>query len=293
MLSVLIPTYNYNIQQLVKLLSLQLSEVDFEYEILVLDDGSSKQDIFSSNQTIENLPNCFYHKNNKNIGRTATRQKLATLAKFEYLLFMDADVLPKDKSFIKKFNIKAQTKDIVFGGIVYSNNRPEEDKILRWKYGKSRECKSVNARERHLYLSIISQCFLIKKRLFIEVNGFSHNKYGLDVLFSQNLENKKVSILHINNPVVHHGLETNAVFIAKTINGLKTLFELEQSGEIPNTYRPIQKARMFLSNYKLSSIFLNITRPFEKMILKNLHSQNPSLFLFDVYRLYIYLKMFQ
>jgi glycosyltransferase involved in cell wall biosynthesis len=293
MLSVLIPTYNYNIQQLVKLLNSQLSNVDFEYEILVLDDCSPRQDLITANQTVENLPHCFFHRNDNNLGRTATRQKLAKLARFDYLLFMDADVLPKNNDFIKIFDIKKQTKDVMFGGITYSKKRPNPDQILRWKYGSAREAKSLQDRNVKPYLSIISQCFLIRRYLFIEINNFLSNQYGLDVLFSQKLENKKAIIQHIDNPVVHHGLETNKAFIEKTIKGLKTLFELEQSGDIPNNYRPIQKARLFLSRYKLSYMFTKLIGLLEQLILKNLNGRNPSLFIFDVYRLYIYQKMFQ
>lgn len=293
MLSVLIPTYNYNIQQLVKLLSSQLSKVDFEYEILILDDCSTNPDLITFNQTIKNLPNCFYHKNNKNLGRTATRQKLAKLAKFDYLLFMDADVIPKDDSFIEKFNIKSQSNDIVFGGITYNKNKPKPDLILRWKYGSKRETKPVSKRIQNPFISIISGCFLIKKHLFKKIYNHNKNIYGTDILFCKKMEDSQLQILHIENPVIHCGLETNKVFISKSINGLKTLFELEQAGEIPNNYRPIQKARLFLSRSRLSYIFIKTTKLFEKMILKNLNDQNPSLFLFDVYRLYIYLKMFQ
>lgn len=293
MLSVLIPTYNYNIQELVKLLSYQLSNVDFDYEILVLDDCSTKQDLITSNQNITNLPNCFFYRNDNNLGRTATRQKLAKLAKFDYLLFMDADVLPKNNDFIKNIDIKKQTNDVVFGGVSYSGKKPEPDQMLRWKYGSARETKSVQERNLKPYLSIISQCFLIKKALFVEVNGFLHNQYGLDVLFSQKLENKKATIQHIDNPIIHFGLETNKAFIEKTIKGLKTLFKLEQSGDIPNNYRPIQKARLLLRRYKLSYMFTKLIGLFEQMILKNLNGHNPSLFIFDVYRLYIYQKMFQ
>jgi glycosyltransferase involved in cell wall biosynthesis len=293
MLSVLIPTYNYNIQELVKLLSYQLSNVDFDYEILVLDDCSTRQDLITSNQNITNLPNCFFYRNDNNLGRTATRQKLAKLAKFDYLLFMDADVLPKNNDFIKNIDIKKQTNDVVFGGVSYSGKKPEPDQMLRWKYGSARETKSVQERNLKPYLSIISQCFLIKKALFVEVNGFLHNQYGLDVLFSQKLENKKATIQHIDNPIIHFGLETNKAFIEKTIKGLKTLFELEQSGDIPNNYRPIQKARLLLRRYKLSYMFTKLIGLFEQMILKNLNGHNPSLFIFDVYRLYIYQKMFQ
>lgn len=293
MLSVLIPTYNYNVTQLIEKLTSQLNQVNFEYEIIVLDDASTNKDIIAANKAFDKNPRYVYRSNSENLGRTATRQALAKMAKYNYLLFLDADVLPKNNNFIERFNIEQQTADVVFGGISYSENAPDSDKILRWKYGKAREAKSVKKRKEMPYLSIISQCILIKKQLFLKVNNFQDNVYGVDVLFAQNIEKLKAIILHIDNPIVHLGLEKNNAFISKTIDGLQSLYAFEASGKIPDNYRPIQKAYKFLEKTKLSLIFISIMTKIESKVLKNLNCKNPSLFLFDLYRLYIYAKLHQ
>ncbi|MCR9181663.1 MAG: glycosyltransferase [Flavobacteriaceae bacterium] len=288
MLSILIPTYNYNITGLVESLSNQLKNVSFPFEVLILDDCSPNSEITEANKSIEKSANCYYLQNTVNKGRTATRQALAERAQFDYLLFMDADVLPGNEDFIKKFKVENQTADVVFGGISYENKKPESDKILRWKYGKAREAKPVSEREKMPYLSIISQCFLIKKSVFLKANDFHENVYGVDVLFAQNLEKMQVAVLHINNPIVHLGLESSESFIRKTEKGLKSLYQFEKENKIPDDYRPIQKAYQTLKKNGALNLFIKTIKTFEKSILKNLKSSSPSLFLFDLYRLYYF-----
>lgn len=293
MLSVLIPTYNYNITELIKQLLSQLNQVRFKYEIIVLDDASTDNNIIVANNAFCKNPPCIYHSNPENLGRTATRQTLANMAKFNYLLFLDADVLPKNDNFIDQFNISEQTADVVFGGITYSQKPPDCTKILRWKYGKAREAKTIKEREQMPYLSIISQCILIKKQLFQQANNFYKNVYGVDVLFAQNLEKLKATVIHIDNPIIHLGLEDNKAFISKTIKGLHSLYKFETSGKIPDNYRPIQKAYKWLHRYELNSFYISLIKLIEGAVLKNLNSNNPSLLLFDFYRLYIYAKLHQ
>lgn len=292
MLSILIPTYNYNILPLVESLSKQLKAESYAFEIKVIDDCSTIQEITETNKNIENIPNCNFIQNTTNKGRTATRQALAEAATFNWLLFMDADVLPKNLDFIKCFDLKNQTADVVFGGISYKDSAPEEEKILRWKYGKAREAKSVSERKKMPYLSIISQCFLMKKEVFLTANNFHENIYGVDVLFSQNLEKMKVNVLHINNPIVHLGLESSEKFIEKTKKGLQSLYQFEKENKIPTAYRPIQIAYQSLKKNYALKLFMKMMGFFEKRIYKNLKGRKPSLFLFDLYRLYFYAKLY-
>tara|TARA_R110000850_G_scaffold150497_1_gene273261 strand:+ start:175170 stop:176057 length:888 start_codon:yes stop_codon:yes gene_type:complete len=291
MLSILIPTYNYNVASLVESLSGQLKEVDYLYEIIVADDASNNLGIVQKNRFINQLPHTRYLEQKENQGRTATRNFLAQSATYEWLLFMDADVLPKKESFIQNFDIKNNTSDVVFGGISYEEKPPEKDKILRWKYGKSREAKPVSEREKIPHLSIISQCFLIKKDLFLKANNFYENVYGVDVLFAQNLEKMNACVKHINNPIIHYGLEKNTSFIEKTKKGLESLYVFEKENKIPEDYRPIQKAYQTLKKNGALNLFKGIVGFFEKSIHKNLKSSSPSLFLFDLYRLYYYVNL--
>lgn len=290
MLSILIPTYNYKITKLVETLSMQLKQVDLPFEVLVLDDCSKNIDLIETNKTITQFTNCYYIQETVNKGRTATRQALAETAKYNWLLFMDADVLPLNDNFIKILDIENQTADVVFGGISYEKSKPENDKILRWKYGKAREAKPVSEREKIPYLSIISQCFLIKKSVFLKANDFHDNVYGVDVLFAQNLEKMQVQVLHINNPIIHLGLECSESFIKKTKKGLESLYQFEKENKIPKDYRPIQKAYQSLKKNGALKLFMKIMKTFDKAILKNLKSSSPSLFLFDLYRLYYFVQ---
>jgi glycosyltransferase involved in cell wall biosynthesis len=285
MLSILIPTYNYNVTLLVESLIKQLKTSAFPFELRIQDDCSTKSEAVKANQALENYTNCHFQQNFKNIGRTATRQALAEAAKYNWLLFMDADVLPKNEDFIKKFDLENQTADVVFGGIGYETKKPEKEKMLRWKYGKAREAKPVSEREKMAYLSIISQCFLIKKEVFLKANDFHDNVYGVDVLFCQNLEKMQVQVAHIDNPIVHLGLESSTSFIDKTKKGLESLHQFEKENKIPKDYRPIQKAYQTLNNKGALKLFMKIMKTFEKAILKNLKSSSPSLFLFDLFRL--------
>lgn len=291
MLSILIPTYNFNITNLVETLSSQLEQVDFAFEILVLEDGSTINELIEINKSITQFSHYHYIQHTTNKGRTATRQALAKAAKYNWLLFMDADVLPQNENFIQHLDIENQNADVVFGGITYDNKKPEKDKILRWKYGKSRESRLVSERIKAPYLSIISGCCLIKKEVFLKANSFLESVYGADVLFAQNLEQLQAKVKHIDNPVVHLGLETNSSFIEKTKRGLETLYQFEKENKIPDDYRPIQNAYQSLKKNGALRFFMAIIRTFEKALLKNLESSSPSLFLFDLYRLYYYSQL--
>jgi glycosyltransferase involved in cell wall biosynthesis len=288
MLSILIPTYNYDVTLLVERLIKQLEITTIPFEIRIQDDCSTIKEAVEANRALETIPNCFFNQNSKNLGRTATRQVLAESSKYPWLLFMDADVLPKNDAFIEKFELETQAADVVFGGIAYESKKPDKEKMLRWKYGSAREARPVAEREKMPYLSIISGCVLIEKKTFLSANTLIDNLYGGDVVFCMELQKMGATVKHIDNAVLHLGLESNASFIEKTNKGLESLLYFEQKGIIPNDYRPIQKAYRSLENNKGIKLFQWVMKLFYKSIQKNLLSASPSMFLFDLYRLYFY-----
>lgn len=291
MLSILIPTYNYNIVSLVTQLHKQAKEANIVFEIIVIDDASTNLQIIEENKNeITSLSQVSYINSIKNQGREITRQKLAKIAQFNWLLFIDADTIPKKNTFIIDYldSIKGGSK-LIFGGIAYSNNKPEDNAILRWKYGKSREEVSVNKRNKNRYLSINSGCFLIDKTLFITTNSkIVWKLYGLDIFFTYLLMKYKVKVLHINNPVYHLGLENGKVFLEKSKKAANTLYFLENERLISPSYSSLQKAYNKLVQYRLANLFRFCVKHFIPYIEKNLKTKNPSLFWFDVYRLYFF-----
>ena len=291
MLSILIPTYNYSVVNLVNQVHKQSLEAAIEFEIIVVDDFSSDLLIIEQNNEIIKLGFCQYIKNEKNIGRTASRNLLANKAKYKSLLFLDADVLPKSTNFINNFNIKENKNyQIIFGGVCYSETKPERNQILRWKYGKEREAKSLKERLIEPYF-IISASLLIKKDVFISTNSNNTNTYGLDILFSNNLKTTNINVRHIDNPVYHLGLETNQTFIKKSLEAVNTTLKLEENNLIDNNLRPLQKSYLKLKKLRLINTFSIFISLFKKIMERNFHSENPNLFWFDLYRLQYFIKI--
>ena len=104
MVSILIPTYNYNIVNLVKQIYNQSVDSSITFEIIVVDDCSTSLNIKKDNKQINEFEFCKLVENSQNLGRTATRNLLASEAKYDWLLFLDADVLPKYNDFIWRFH---------------------------------------------------------------------------------------------------------------------------------------------------------------------------------------------
>ena len=139
MLSIVIPTYNYNIYPLVCELEQQALKLNIAFEIICIDDGSFSH-LNKENQKINTLSNSVFTENRKNIGRSKIRNLLATKAKYKWLLFLDADVFPKNKNFIETY-LKSISKssELIYGGILYQENSPSHENLLRWIYGVKRE----------------------------------------------------------------------------------------------------------------------------------------------------------
>ncbi len=288
MLSVLIPVFNANPLALVQALQEELQHSNYVYEILLVDDASTAASTHAALAAIEQLSHCQVWRQQNNQGRTATRQHLAKKAQFEQLLFLDADVLPKYPDFIGRFQKENHNSDLIFGGITYTEQPPGNSKRLRWTYGKVREAKSVEKRRQMPYTSIISGALYIKKECFLATNPNENKGYGMDAIFVKNLHEQATTVTHIDNPVYHLGLEDNNHFLNKTKSGLANLVQLEKTGLVSSSYRPVQATYQNLITYKLIGLFKLVFGVIHPFILRNLNSSQPSLFAFDLYKLYYY-----
>lgn len=286
MLSVLIPTYNYAIFPLVSILFEQLEKAKIDFEIICLDDASSR--FHNENQEINTLENCSYTILEKNIGRSSIRNLLAKKANFENLLFLDADVIPVHENFISKYIscINSEEK-IVYGGIRYQEKKPEKNQVLRWVYGNSREALCIEKRNKNPYLSFLTLNFLISKSVFEKVcfNEAIPNLRHEDTLFSYDLKKAKIKLLHIENPTIHNGLESSEVFLKKSEESLIGLDYLIKKKLISSDYVKLSEKEKAFKKYRLNKLYLFFYNTFKKSFLKNILGKKPSLFIFDLYRL--------
>jgi glycosyltransferase involved in cell wall biosynthesis len=291
MLSVNIPVFNFEVFELVKELVLQASQLNFTVEIRVFDDGSS-EDIKLKNRNISYLPGVVYTELEKNLGRSAIRNKMGLESKFEYLLFIDADSSIVNPDYLRCFLANADPEIVLCGGTTYEKEPPaNKNQYLRWFYGTHREAISAAERSNKKGFIITSNNFLVPKKVFEKIHFREDLKmYGHeDTLLGYDLHQQGVQIRHIENPVEHTGLEDGAVFLDKTRVALKSLHlittqllpgetEFARQVNFLNGYNSIRKVvPVFLLRW-----FFGL---FHQLLEKHLTGRNPKLFWFDVYKL--------
>lgn len=285
MLSVLIPVYNWDITSLVKQMHAQCAKLSIEFEILALDDFSPDLSVRNKNSDLE-LPYYTHHQSPKNLGNAEARNALSKLAKFDHLLFLDCDVMPVRNEFVKRYLQFSGEPKIISGGIKYEDLK-DEKYSLRWKFGKKHEEISPLESQKNPYLNIRGCNFFIPKETFLQ-HPFTtlRASYGyVDTFFALSLNQAGVEVVHIDNPVFHLGLEENEVYIQKFHKSIQNAKWLAQEyPEISNHLRLVvfyNKIRKYGSDKFIRMIF----PLFKSFIVKNLTSKNPSLFLFQVYKL--------
>ena len=292
MLSILIPVYNYSIFSLVETLHKQVLECNIPFEIICLDDAS--QDFLIENQRINKFTNVSYSVLQKNIGRSAIRNLLAEKAVYDDLLFLDADTFPVHENFVSSYISQINNSEkVVYGGILYQNIKPPKNELLRWIYGIKREALKVSDRNKNTYLSFLSLNFLIKKSVFSKVrfNESIPNLRHEDTLFSFELKQKQIEVIHIENPVYHLGIEDSKTFLRKSEEAVLGLKNLVESDLIAQDYVKLSYYFQTIKKYGLKNVFAFTFRIFKTLFIKQLLSKNPSLFLFDLYRLGYYCSL--
>ncbi len=286
MISVLIPVYNYNVAALVSHIHTQLQLCNVPFEIICLDDASSSE-VINENDSISSLDFTSYLKSKENLGRTNARQYLSEKANYEWLLFLDADVMPKTELFISNYlKFIHSDYEAVYGGFAYHEKTPDSNYMLRWKYGKTHEQISAKNRNNRPYKVIISANFIIKKPVFKDINSQIEQKgYGFDNFFAALLKARKIKVFHIDNEVYHLGIETSKVYLSKKEKAAETLLSLHNANKIRNHQNDLLHLFIKLKRFRLHSIFSMVYKLFKKPLQHNLLSGNPSMKLLQLYRI--------
>lgn len=294
MISINIPVYNIEVGSLVFQLIKQAKELDIAFEIRVYDD-CSKKEIKIANRIISDYSNVIYFELEKNLGRSAIRNKMGFESKFDYLLFIDADSKIVVDNYLETFIKNAHTNKVLCGGTEYNKTKPPNpEKLLRWFYGINREAISAKIRNNEKGFIITSNNFFIEKKVFEKIHFREDIKnYGHeDTLLGYDLYRNRIEIFHLDNPVEHTGLEDSSVFIYKTKIALETLFQITNS-LLQNEVEFVEQVH-FLNRYSKITKYIPVLffQVFYKIchsiIEKNLMGKKPGLFWFDIYRLGYY-----
>ncbi|MBQ9525068.1 MAG: glycosyltransferase family 2 protein [Bacteroidaceae bacterium] len=289
-LSILIPTFNQDCTQLVHDLLEQLPQ---DAEIIVADDGSTAASVRENNATIAKLPQCRFWQAKMNLGRAKIRNLLAEMAKGEWILFIDSDAQVRSKDFIASYLKETDGRQVICGGTGNFDTCPSPDKALRYKYEVLAERKKpLKLRRRKPYAQFSTFNFMILRDLFMQIRFCNEIcDYGHeDTLFGLALKDRKIPVLHIDNKLIHTGLEPTPAYLRKIKTSLFTLSRLDE--KIQRRIN-ISAIALFIKKCHLKGFatwLFNISSP---RLKKNLLGSNPSLLLFKLYKLGFFCKIME
>lgn len=217
-LSVLIPFYKDDPVPLAQALAQQIAAAGLPAEIILFDDGEPDPELNASVAAeIDRLPApARLLTSRRNVGRAAGRNRLASAAIGEWLLFLDADMTVSD-GFLQTWLelIESYEFDAAFGG--YSADPVQQPSHhLHAALARSSDENNANVRNQIGATAFCTSNLLARSSLMRKV-GFDENFTGWgweDVDWAVRA-GKQGELAHFDNPAGHSGWQSPDVLLRK------------------------------------------------------------------------------
>lgn len=291
--------------------------ISLGFEIIFADDGSADATARQRNAIIAQLPYCQYIERPKNVGRSAIRNFLAHTAHYSHLIFLDGDVAIKRGNFVQTYLAHRNDADVIIGTLHFSRMQvacdTAEDIIGHTKRAKEETKKTtepmlyndnlkyryeqqflakhpVKKRMQQPYASFRTTNFMVRRDLLLAYPfDETFHEYGYeDTLFGKQLKEHGATLIHLDNAATIADYEDNATFVAKTEESLRTL--AAHTHQLQGYSTLLQTANKLKSLHLLPLIAF-VFGLFKGLLHKNLCSNSPSVFLFNVYKLGYYIHL--
>jgi glycosyltransferase involved in cell wall biosynthesis len=248
-LSILIPVYNREVTPLVASLLAQVADWPGPVEVVLLDDKSAEE-YRRANRPLGHWPAVRYEELPANVGRAAIRNQLAARARHEWLLLLDNDSLLPDARFLARYAralaAASESVSLFVGGTTYAPTPPADPALyLRWHYGRAREMRPASVRQAQptsqltLNNALLKSELLQKNPLDERLSGYGHE----DTRLGLELARAGVAVQHLDNPVLHDGLEPAATFLEKSRQAVRNLAQVLRTDGLGADTRLAQAAR--------------------------------------------------
>ncbi len=293
MLSILIPIYNFEVTKLVQVLHQQGLQLPVSFEIILVDDASTKLQTKRANELLQKLEFVTLHELANNIGRAKIRNYLAQLAQYDFLAYMDGDSMPVDSCFLACYYEHLNPEVVLCGGRTYQVKQPNNQaQLLHWKYGSVREVTTAAQRIEVPYRSFMTNNFVVPKSIIVQFPfDESITQYGHeDTLFGVALEQSNIPIRHLDNPLEHIDIETASVFLSKTERAIQNLWCLHLQYDLAGKVK-LLNYYLWCKKWRIAGLVYFVYQLLAPLIQRNLKSSNPNLYLFDVYKLALLIKI--
>ena len=291
--------------------------ISLGFEIIFADDGSADATARQRNAIIAQLPYCQYIERPKNVGRSAIRNFLAHTAHYSHLIFLDGDVAIKRGNFVRTYLAHRNDADVIIGTLLFSRmqvacdtaediightKRAKEetkkttepvlyDDNLKYRYEQQFLAKHpVKKRMQQPYASFRTTNFMVRRDLLLAYPfDETFHEYGYeDTLFGKQLKEHGATLIHLDNAATIADYEDNATFVAKTEESLRTLaahaHQLQGCSTLLHTANKLKCLHLL-------PLIAFVFKLFKGLLHKNLCSNSPSVFLFNVYKLGYYINL--
>ena len=291
--------------------------ISLGFEIIFADDGSADATARQRNAIIAQLPYCQYIERPKNVGRSAIRNFLAHTAHYSHLIFLDGDVAIKRGNFVQTYLAHRNDADVIIGTLHFSRmqvacdtaediightKRAKEetkkttepvlyDDNLKYRYEQQFLAKHpVKKRMQQPYASFRTTNFMVRRDLLLAYPfDETFHEYGYeDTLFGKQLKEHGATLIHLDNAATIADYEDNATFVAKTEESLRTL--AAHAHQLQG-YSTLLHTANKLECLHLQPLIAFVFKLFKGLLHKNLCSNSPSVFLFNVYKLGYYVNL--
>jgi len=214
-ISVLVPVFNWDVSPLARslLAEIRSGRLEDDVEIIFADDCSTAKEIRAANKTMFcalHAASVNYLELERNLGRAAIRNLLVAQSTGEFLLFLDADVVPDNGDFLRRYleYACASSCDVACGGISYAQRiltGPEYDFYV---YMSSRAGVQPPAVRNRLPWRWMFTSNIMVRRAAFNATPFDQRftGYGYEDLEWSIRVARRFQVLHVDNPVSHLGL---------------------------------------------------------------------------------------
>ena len=258
LISIVIPFYNSE-ESIEDWLKAVFQSSYKNYEVIAVSDGSKDKSL----KIAKKFP-CKIISSKKNYGSGHARNRGAKFAKGKIIVFLDSDVIIKKKHLQTIFNFFTKKNYKLAQGIY--EHKPSYKKIST-QYLQSYQCFYIFSKKIKFINNLVSNFFIINKRIFFEVGGFDPKFIGAnaeDADLGYRLINKgyKIPILRKLNVFhkVNFGLGTFISKIIRIHTGEMKMFIRKKNilkKVSQNNYKPIITAIILLF-IQILFLFINI-----------------------------------
>ncbi len=184
--SIVLPAYN-RAALIERAINSVINQTIKDWELIIVDDGSSDNTFDIVNKFLENYENIRYLKHsNRKLSLSFNAGILAASGKF--VTFLGSDDEYKSNHLELRLNVfKNNDVDFVHGGV----------EIIGYPYVKD---KNDLTKEIHISECVVGGTFFASKQLFVEMEGFKDLSYSEDSEFFERLQQKKYKIIKVDYP---------------------------------------------------------------------------------------------